>query len=147
VLETLVDVSLAMQPCLRDVWHGNVLFTGDQVTGLVDFGAMGVETPAGDVARLLGSMADDNLGDWRPGLEAYTTVRPLSPDELRAAAALDASGTVLAGCNWITWIYIEGRQFESRQQVIERFGRLLERLGVLVERAGPAWLEARGARG
>jgi Ser/Thr protein kinase RdoA (MazF antagonist) len=127
-LEPLVDVRLPLQPCLRDIWHDHVLFTGDEVTGIIDFGAINFDTPAGDVARLLGSLVADDLVAWQNGLAAYSAVRPLLPEESGATSALDKSGTVLAGCNWIHWIYIERRKFENLAQVIGRFRRILERV-------------------
>ncbi|HEV3165199.1 MAG TPA: aminoglycoside phosphotransferase family protein, partial [Isosphaeraceae bacterium] len=39
------------QPCLRDVRPDHLLFEGDQLTGLVDFGAMATDSVAGDMAR------------------------------------------------------------------------------------------------
>ncbi len=143
-LEPLTNIRLPLQPCIRDIWHDHVLFTGEKVTGLVDFGAVDIDTPATDIARLLGSFAAiplpfrEGLGEgsaltgrvsqtWQEGLAAYNTVRPLSPNETRAAYALDTSGPILAGCNWIRWIYIEGREFENHEQVIERFRRILVR--------------------
>ena len=170
-LEPLAHARLPLQPCLRDIWHDHVLFTGDEVTGLIDFGAIDIDTPATDIARLLGSLsgAIENIADpsragerattkrgidagyyarpkgpgyifdragrtpsapdeaqtWREGLAAYNAVHPLSPDEIRAAHALNTSGSILAGCNWIRWIYIESRTFENRAQVIERFRRIV----------------------
>ena len=127
-----------MQPCLRDIWHDHVLFSGDVVTGIIDFGAIDFDTPATDIARLLGSLASTPvpLGEgqgegseriaqtWHDGLAAYQTIRPLSSDETQAVHGLGASGTILAGCNWIRWIYTEGRQFENHEQVFARFRRI-----------------------
>jgi homoserine kinase type II len=127
-LSPLATIALPLQPCLRDIWHDHVLFDGDTVTGLIDFGAMQIDTPAGDVARLLGSLVGDDRTGWREGLAAYTAVRPLSERELRAVSALDSSGVLLAGCNWIEWIYIEGRQFENHEQVLGRFRQIVSRL-------------------
>jgi homoserine kinase type II len=127
-LEPLAAVRLELQPCLRDIWHDHILFTGDDVTGIIDFGAVDIDTPATDVARLLGSLVADDLEGWQTGLTAYSTVRPLSSEELLAARALDASGAVLAGCNWIRWIYVERREFDDRQQVVERFQKIISRL-------------------
>jgi Ser/Thr protein kinase RdoA (MazF antagonist) len=157
--EPIANEPFSIQPCIRDIWHDNVLFTGDQVTGIVDFGAMEFDTPACDVARLLGSLgtvpfspgpvlrskfdaishhesaakrglsplAADAAQVWREGLAAYASVRQLSPNELRAVAAFDTSIVLLAGCNWIRWIYIEGRQFENPTQVLRHFRRIVER--------------------
>jgi homoserine kinase type II len=104
------------------------LFTGDEVTGIIDFGAVDINTPATDIARLLGSLVADDLEGWQTGLAAYSAVRPLSPEESLAVVALDRSGIVLAGCNWIRWIYIERREFDNRQHVIDRFRKLLGRV-------------------
>ena len=129
----LHDLRFALQPCLRDVWHDHVLFVGDEVSGLIDFGALDVETPAGDVARLLGSFASlippaqEEAEIWSAGLAAYEAERPLSQNERIAVAVFDISGTLLAGCNWIRWIYVERRDFDNRPQVVERFRRIVAR--------------------
>lgn len=133
-LEPIAKLVLPIQLCLRDIWHDHVLFTGDEVTGLVDFGAIDVDTPATDIARLLGSLSDtssDAAATWREGIETYSTVRRLSDDEIRAAYALDASAAVLAGCNWIRWIHNEGREFEDHARVLTRFRRIVEKAQML----------------
>ncbi|HEY4234659.1 MAG TPA: phosphotransferase [Lacipirellulaceae bacterium] len=127
-LAPLVGVALPLQSVIRDIWHDHILFEGDTVTGLIDFGALEIDTPAGDVARLLGSLVGDDEVGWREGLVAYASVRRLSEPELAAVAAFDTSGTLLAGCNWIRWIYVDHRQFENRGQVLERFRRIVTRL-------------------
>jgi homoserine kinase type II len=127
-LEPLVGVGLQLQPCLRDVWHDHILFTGDEVAGIIDFGAIDIDTPATDIARLLGSLVGDGAQGWQAGLAAYSAIRPLSPEESLSVLALDQSGTILAGCNWIRWIDIERRRFENRLQVMDRFRSILARL-------------------
>lgn len=140
-LEPLANVSLPLQPCVRDIWHDHVLFTGDEVTGLIDFGAVDIDTPAVDIARLLGSLttsSQPHCGEvaaawqtgattWREGLAAYATIRRLTADELRAVSALDSSGTILAGCNWVRWVFQDGRRFESPTQVVARLRRITAR--------------------
>jgi homoserine kinase type II len=132
---------LPLQPCIRDIWHDHVLFTGSRVTGLIDFGAVAIDTPATDIARLLGSLADvtplpfrEGPGEgsnepnvWHEGLTAYSAIRPLSEKESLAVTALDAAGPILAGCNWIRWIYSDRREFENRGQIYERFRRIVSR--------------------
>jgi homoserine kinase type II len=126
-LAPFADAPMPLQVCIRDVWHDHVLFEGDRVTGIVDFGAIEVDTPATDIARLLGSLVGDEEAGWQAGLEAYAQVRPLTLIERKAVQALDAAGTILAACNWIRWIYVDGRDFDDRRQVVARFERLLER--------------------
>jgi homoserine kinase type II len=126
-LEPLAHVRLPLQACLRDIWHDHILFTGNDVTGIVDFGAIDIDTPATDIARLLGSLVGDDSEGWQTGLAAYSAVRQLSSEESAAVVALDKSGVVLAGCNWIRWIYVEGRDFENRQQVTDRFRMIVRR--------------------
>jgi homoserine kinase type II len=103
-LEPLAEIALPTQPCLRDVWHDHILFTGDDVTGLIDLGAIDIDTPATDIARLLGSLATSNLDrlqTWNDGFAAYNTLCPLSSEETAATHALDFSSPILAGYNWI----------------------------------------------
>src|SRR5205085_7730253 len=66
-----VAPQLALQPAIRDVHHEHVLFTGDQVTGLIDFGALRIDTPLTDVARLVGSLVGDDAEARRIALDAY----------------------------------------------------------------------------
>lgn len=126
-LQPLLAARLSTQPCLRDVWHDHILFTGNEVTGLLDFGAIDIDTPTTDIARLLGSLAGNDADSWRFGITAYSALRPLAPEEVQAALAIDAASNLLAGCNWIRWIYSERRSFGNRAQVVDRFRGLLDR--------------------
>lgn len=129
-------IKASVQPCVCDIWHDHVLFEGEQVSGLIDFGAMRAETIAADVSRLLGSLVGDDPAGWKLGLAAYESVRPLSEAEAVLVAALDQSGVLLGSMNWLRWIYVEGRAFEDRSAVLERMSHLVTRLGELVGRIG-----------
>jgi homoserine kinase type II len=117
-----------LQPCLGDLWHDHVLFDGDTVTGLIDYGAARLDHVAVDLARLLGSLAGDESNLRAAGLTAYRRVRPLSPDEEALVTVLDRTGTILGAANWLLWLYREGRVFEDREGVARRLAALVERI-------------------
>jgi homoserine kinase type II len=130
-------VVVGLQPCIRDIWHDHILFDGERVSGVVDFGAMRNESVASDIARLLGSLVADDSYLRRIGLEAYCEARPLSEHEQRLLPVFDASEVLLSGMNWLRWICLEGRQFDQPQRVLVRLDEILLRIerppGILVE--------------
>lgn len=130
------QVSVPLQPCLRDIWHDHVLFDGPRVSGLIDYGAMRIESLAGDVARLLGSLAGDDATAWRMGMAAYERCRPLAPVERSLVAAFDRSTVAWAGVQWLVWIFSESREFENRTEVERRCQHWLDRLHVAGKSTG-----------
>lgn len=130
-LTTACEVAVPQFPCLRDIWHDHVLFVGDRVSGLVDFGAMSVETVAGDIARLLASLIGNDLHLWSLGLAAYQAVRPLDLAEQRLISVFDLSGRLLAADNWLRWLSIEGRRFADAEAVLARISQVAAALQVL----------------
>lgn len=128
LLEPWRERSLPLQFCLCDVWHDHLLYEGDTLTGLVDYGAVKRDHVAVDLARMLGSLIGDDSGQWEAGLRAYREVRPLSAEEEALAAVLDRSGTVLGAVNWLRWLYHDGRRFEDSGLVAQRLGVLVERI-------------------
>ncbi len=91
-----------LQPCLRDARPDHFLFDGERLSGLVDYGAMGIETVAADLARL--------IGEWFPGdrplkgiaLAAYDGVRPLATSETALIDVFERSSGLLIGAHWLT---------------------------------------------
>ena len=55
-------ITAPLQVCHGDLWHDHVLFSGEEVTGLIDFDAMKIDSRALDLARLLGSLVKDDTG-------------------------------------------------------------------------------------
>lgn len=131
LLQDTVNLNVALAPCLRDIWQENILFQDQRVTGIVDFGAVRLDNVATDVARLLGSMAADDLQRWQSGVAAYGAIKPISAAESRLIVAYDVSGAWLGGLNWVRWLYVEGRQFDDRARVERRLDHLLARLSCL----------------
>jgi homoserine kinase type II len=117
---------LPAQPVFRDVWADHVFFDRGQpaqvtqpvlVTGFIDLHAAGVDTPATDIARLLGSWKSPWPGDggwatrWEPAIAAYENLRPLSAVERKAVPLFHASAVVLGLDNWFRWVLEESRSF------------------------------------
>ncbi len=117
-----------LQPCHCDVWHDHLLFEGDRLTGLVDYGAAKVDHPSVDVARMFGSLVPDDPSAWRNGVAAYRAVRPFGDEEIDLALALDNTGAVIAAATWLRWLYEEFRPFEDRTAVAGRLTALVERM-------------------
>jgi homoserine kinase type II len=138
LLQKVSRLQVPIEPCIRDVWQANVLFVGDEVTGIVDFGAMRPESVATDVSRLLGSLALDNGADWQRGLAAYESVRQLSDDERTLVSAFDRSTVVMGGLQWLEWVYVGRREFGQPRAVLARVREFLARLERLANQAGDA---------
>ncbi|HZZ29423.1 MAG TPA: phosphotransferase [Pirellulales bacterium] len=124
-------------PCIRDIHRRHVLFEGNRVTGIVDFGAMQPDNIAGDVARLLGSFAGCEQALWEIGLAAYQRLQPLTESEQKLIPLYDESGVLLSGINWLQWVFVDGRQFENRPGLLARFDAILGRLVSLADRISP----------
>ncbi len=120
-----------VQPTLRDARPEHFLFKDDRLSGLVDFGAMGVESVAGDLARLLGAWLDGDSAARLLALATYERVRPLDSTESGLIAVFEAGTALLIGERWVRWHYFEHRSFDDPQAVstgLERGLKQLERL-------------------
>lgn len=117
-----------LQPCLCDVWHDHLLFEGETLTGLVDYGGVKLDHVSVDLARMLGSLVGSDVPPRAVGLRAYTRLRPLSAAEEGLVPILDDTGTLLGMANWLKWLYREGRSFEDRHAVAKRLATLVERV-------------------
>ncbi|MCA1685109.1 MAG: phosphotransferase, partial [Planctomycetia bacterium] len=131
-----VGVETDGQPCLRDVRPEHLLFTDDRLTGLVDFGAAGVDTVAADLGRL----ASEWLGPDRvlrsAGLGAYHAVRPIGPEEMALIEVFERSAALLGGSHWVRWHFVERRRFEDPGAVGRGLEKSLERLRLLSRVSG-----------
>jgi homoserine kinase type II len=117
------------------VWHDHVLFEGEIVSGLVDYGSVKRDHVSVDLARLLGSLLGEcrslssfglaQSGLWEEALMAYREVHPLSDGALELVQVLDRTGTVLGLTNWLRWLYREGRTFDDYTAVARRMEGLL----------------------
>lgn len=116
-----------LQWCLRDVWHDHLLFEGEVLRGLVDYGAVGPDTVAVDLARMLGSLLEDDEAGWTDGLRAYREVAPLSDAEAELARCLDRTGVIASLAKWFRRLS-ESKTERLTEQVEERLEQLMRRV-------------------
>ncbi len=125
---------IPIQPVLRDARPDHFLFTGDRLTGLVDFGAIGLDSPASDLARLIGEGIGPDLSARSSALDAYAAVRPLDATEARLIDLFADSAAWLGPARWVRWHFLDRRQFDDPDAVrvgLDRaMGRLVERIRI-----------------
>jgi homoserine kinase type II len=134
VRETLVRAagrSESLQPCLRDARPDHFLFEGEHLSGLVDFGAMGIDLVEGDLARLLTEWAGTDRDARQRALAAYTAIRPLPGVQPALIDAFESSAALLGAGHWIRWHFVEERTFADPSAVGRGIDRGLERLAEL----------------
>lgn len=141
-LRDLARLQVTLQPCLRDARPEHFLFEAesDRLSGLIDFGAMGIESVATDLARLMGDWLDDDDPLRASALAAYQQVRLLDASELALIAAMEATGDLLIAGHWLSWHYLERRRFDNAGQVARGIARGLHRLERLADRMKPSGL-------
>ncbi len=127
-LEQAAQLEVPLQVCIRDIWHDHVLFDGDRVSGIIDFGSLGWDSVAMDIARLLGSLTVDYGEYWQQGLAFYNSAHSLCESELLLVQAFDRSTVLMSGLNWLAWIFRQDRKFENDQAILARMDHILARL-------------------
>lgn len=132
------DDPVELAVCIRDIRREHILFTHHSVSGWVDFGAVALENPAIDMARILGEFCEDRRAEWPSLLTPYEEAcrgTPLPGVSFHLIDAFDQSGVLLAPWNWLRWLLLEGREFTDRRAVMQRLELLMRRLRRLVETA------------
>jgi Ser/Thr protein kinase RdoA (MazF antagonist) len=143
-IATLEPRPIPRQSVVRDIWAAHVLFAADEperVSGIIDFHAATTDTPATDLARLLGSWMTAAAVDadwWSERLAAYRSTRgPAPPRGFRDLVVfLAASGIVFGLDNWFRWVLEEGRSFADPAAVTARVDRLRATLPAALEILG-----------
>jgi aminoglycoside phosphotransferase (APT) family kinase protein len=119
--------SLPLRACLRDLRGDHVLFTGAEVTGIIDYGATAEDHPAVDLARLLGDFAGEDDGRFAAGLRAYRETGGLFDVPEEFARLLDRTGVVCSVLGWMRRLLVERRTYADTSAVARRLGGLLAR--------------------
>ncbi len=120
-----------LQPCIRDLWHDHLLFRGDELSGVVDFGAMATDSISSDLSRLLGSLFGKDQAAWQRAIRHYETVRILTDAEHRLLRPLDQSGVLLSGMTWLKRRYVLRNTPTDLSRVCARMESIAERLTTL----------------
>ena len=124
---------MLVQAVLRDIWSDHVLYDpnhSDRVAGMIDLHAAAIDTPATDLARLVGSwrraLGTSLRARWGEALAAYELVRPLREGERSLVPWLHATGVVCGLDNWFRWSLAEAREFARPGLALGRMKRLLD---------------------
>jgi Ser/Thr protein kinase RdoA (MazF antagonist) len=120
-------IACRLQPCLRDIHHEHLLYDGDTLTGLIDYASAGQDSVAVDVARMLGSLIEDDDVRWQVALSAYRDVRAFTMAEEELARGLDRAGVIVAMANWWRWM-VERDEVEIQGHVLRRVQELVARV-------------------
>jgi Ser/Thr protein kinase RdoA (MazF antagonist) len=134
-----------VQPVLRDCWWAHLLFetTADdsRVTGIIDLDAAGIDTPAVDVARLLGSWqleaADPSpplAARWPQAVQRYVEICRPAGDFPADIQVLHDTAVICGLDRWCRWLFSEGREFPDLQRVAARLEGLLRALPAAITR-------------
>ena len=127
-LEPWADRAVPLGPRLRDARPDHFLFDSDRLAGLVDFGAMGIESTSADLARMMSEWCGDDLELRALAQSTYQSVRPLSPVEDAAIEAFARSANLLGGARWVRWGFVEARRFNNPLALVEGLRRSVERI-------------------
>ena len=97
---------------VRDLWRENILLEGDEVTGIVDFGAARIDWPGFDNVRWFGSWlaADD------PRIcNLMTNADAGAEDTFRF---LDHLATLLSLFQWLDWLVRDEISWQGRESIV-----------------------------
>jgi homoserine kinase type II len=119
--------AVPVQPCLCDVWGGHVLFSGDAVGGVIDYGAVKDDHVAVDLARLLGDLVEDDEGRFAAGLDAYRAAGGELDVPDGFVRLLDRTGAVCGAINWLVRLCDGGYEPPDPGAVAARIDRLAAR--------------------
>ena len=113
---------------LRDIWRAHVLFENEQVSGVIDLGASGVDTPMLDVTRLLGTLITPGDGRWSTMVQLYCNESQQDFD-LDTIRVLDEASTFLSGRNWLMWLVAGDIQLKNAENgARERWAEIQRKL-------------------
>ena len=130
-LQLATRLSVPLFPSLRDLWHDHLLFTGEQLSAVIDPAHCRTESAPSDLSRLLGSLFPLEKNSWDRALEFYTSLRPLTPDEYQLLEVLDRSQILLSGLHWVERLTTDSPLPSDPTSLANRLETLHKRLDTL----------------
>ncbi|WP_164102019.1 phosphotransferase [Candidatus Laterigemmans baculatus] len=120
-------VVIRQQYVFRDIHLGNVLLNEKRLSGIVDYDAVRIDTPATDLARLVSSVrlalppdewprCEERL--WSEMLAAYRAAGEFSAEEEQLARVLAEVSPLISLANWLVWVAVEGRSFAGPAEAV-----------------------------
>lgn len=133
-LEVAQQLAVPIFPAVRDVRAEHFLFSksevGEELTGIVDFGAMRLDSVMLDLSRLMTTLLPAKEELRVVGLKAYREVRELTNAEADLLPALVEGAALHNGLQWLIWLLQEGMMFEDWGAVSRRLQQVVEALQV-----------------
>ena len=118
----------AQQMIHGDLHRDHVLFTGDAVTGLIDFSSIKLDHPAVDLARFLGDLDIGNVDALSFGVEAYREAAGNQAVTLNNVQYLDRLITLGAAATWMLRFARDEVPMEKSAAAAARLERIVARL-------------------
>lgn len=132
----IVEQPVRLHFVQRDVWSEHLLYDGERLSGIIDFGAARVDEPLTDLVRLLTTCEPSDTPRRRWGLEVYLQERERWGEFERGPAwgwerfqLYDEAATLLSAVQWLEWLIVEDREFNTpRAQLLNRWASFIQRL-------------------
>lgn len=119
------------QPVIRDLRAEHLFFVGDQLSGLIDFDAMAIDSVAWDLSRLIATMGlSDEQMEF--AVDRYHAIRPLHPLDTSLIAVVVRAAPLIAALQWVEWLAVEGRTFPSSTAVVSRLEKVHQQLAAIL---------------
>ena len=101
--------SLKSQICvvLGDPWSDHLFFKDHQLTAIIDYDAMRLDTPVADLSRCLCSLVGQDADRQRQALAHYQKVSPLRDQQWELLYWYNLSSRVLGPLLWLQWLFLD----------------------------------------
>ena len=119
---------LRTQVVLRDARPEHFLFIDDKLSGIIDFGAIGMDSVAVDLTRLLNDWFPDDKLLYNQAIRCYQSESALQDQEIFLAEKLSQSGAILGGLAWVDLYFHKGRAKGRESEFLNALDLAIKRL-------------------